>query len=88
MAVMFFILVLKLFSIIGFFLRLGVCLLAVLCFVPFIIPTAILYPVQSEIQSFGSHIEVKKGDAASKCMGALVCAGVMMLLTIFMSIFM
>lgn len=88
LAVMFFILVFRLFSIVGFFLRLGVCLLAVLCFIPFVIPTAILYPVQSEIQSFGSLMEVKKGDAIGKYMGALVCAGVMMLLTIFVSIFM
>lgn len=72
----------------AFFLRLGVCLLAVLCFVPFVIPTAILHQAQSEIQAFDSIVGIEKGDVTGQCMGAVACAGVMMLLTIFMSIFM
>jgi hypothetical protein len=35
----------ELISVATFFLKLGVGLLAVLCFVPFVIPTAILYHV-------------------------------------------
>ncbi|KAF8862719.1 hypothetical protein BDZ45DRAFT_739032 [Acephala macrosclerotiorum] len=88
MATMFVIVIFSLLSVAAFFLRLGICLLAVLCFVPFIIPTAILYHVQSEIQGFGSIVGIEKGYVTGQCMGALVCAGVMMLLTIFMSIFM
>jgi len=72
----------------AFFLRLGVCLLAVLCFAPFIIPTTILHRAQSEIQGFDSIIGIEKGDVTSLCMGTVACAGVMILLTIFMSIFM
>jgi hypothetical protein len=88
MTIMFVIVLFKLLFIVSFFLRLGVCLLAVLCFVSFVIPPAILYPVQSEIQSLGSLIGIKKGDVAGKCLGPLVCAGFMMVLTIFMSFFM
>jgi hypothetical protein len=74
-------------STIAFFLRLGFCLLAILCFIPLVIPTAILYQVQSEIQSFDLIIGIEKGDATGQCMGAFACTGIMMLLTIFMSIF-
>jgi hypothetical protein len=81
-------LIFKLISVATLFLRLGVGLLVILCFVPFVIPTAILYLVQSEIQGLGSVVGIEKGDAADQCMGALVCTGVMMLLTIFMSFFM
>ena len=86
MVAIFLITIFRLLSIATFFLRLGVCLLAVLCFVPFVIPTAILYQVQSDIQGLGSIVGIKKGDVASKCTGVVFCAGVMMLLTIFMSI--
>ena len=78
----------KLISVTTFFLRLGVGLLAVLCFVPFVIPTAILYHVQSEIQGFRSIAGIEQGDVAGQCIGALVCASVVMLLTILMSFFM
>ena len=88
MAVLFLSIIFRLISVANFLLRLGVCLLAVLCFVPFVIPTAILYPVQSEIQGLGSFVRIEKGDVAGHCMGALVCAAIMMLLTIFMSVFM
>jgi hypothetical protein len=71
----------------SFFLRLGICLLAVLCFVTFVIPTAILHRAQSEIQVFDSTIGIEKGDVTGQCMGIVACTGVMMLLTIFMSIF-
>lgn len=85
---MFTIILFKLPFIVSFFLWLGVCLLAVLCFVSFVIPPAILYPVQSEIQSLGSLIGIKKGDVASKCLGPLVYAGFIMVLIIFMLFFM
>ncbi|KAH8653984.1 hypothetical protein BGZ60DRAFT_419110 [Tricladium varicosporioides] len=85
--VMFLSIFFRIISVVNFFLRLGVCLLAVLCLVPFVIPTAILYLVQSEIQSLGSTIGIEKGDVTSQCIGALVCAAVVMLLTIFMSVF-
>jgi hypothetical protein len=85
MAAMFVYLILSTAS---FFLRLGICLLAVLCFVPFVIPTAILHRAQSEIQGFDSTVGIEKGDVTGQCMGTVACTGVMMLLTIFMSIFM
>jgi len=88
MAVIFVCLISKLISVATFFLRLGVGLLAVLCCVPFAITTTILYGVQSEIQGFGSIVGVEKGDGAGQSMGALVCVGVMTLLTILMPFFM
>jgi hypothetical protein len=87
-AVIFLSIISRLISVTNFLLRLGVCLLAVLCFVPFVIPTAILHLVQSEIQGLGSIVGIEKGDVTGQCMGALVCAALMMLLTIFMSVFM
>jgi hypothetical protein len=45
MTIIFVIILFKLLSIISFFLRLGVYLLAVLCFISFIISPAILYLV-------------------------------------------
>jgi hypothetical protein len=87
-AAIFFCLIFKLIFVATLFLRLGVALLVILCFVPFVMPTTILYHVQSEIQGLGSVVGIEKGDAANQYIGALVCAGVMMLLTIFMSFFM
>jgi hypothetical protein len=46
------------------FLRLRVALLVILCFVPFVILTIILYHIQSEVQRLGSVIGIKKEDAA------------------------
>jgi hypothetical protein len=88
MAAIFLCLIFKLISVATLFLRLGVGLLVILCSVPFVIPTTILYHVQSEINGLGSVVGIEKGDAAGQYMGALVCAGVMMLLTIFMSFIM
>ena len=87
MAALFVITIFRLLSITTFFLRLGVCLVAVLSFIPFVIPTAILYQVQSDIRGLESIVGIKKGDVASKCTGVVFCAGVMMLLTIFMTVF-
>jgi len=88
MATIFVCLIFKLIFVATLFLRLGVSLLVILCFIPFIIPTTILYHIQSEIQRLRSVIKIKKGDTANQYMGTLVCAGVMMLLTIFISFIM
>lgn len=63
-------------------MKVGICLLAILYCIPFAIPPAILFYVESEIQESGPIISIEKGDAASLSIGALVCAIVMMLLTI------
>lgn len=64
MAAVFVCLIFKLISVATLFLRLGVGLLVILCFVPFVIPTTILYHVQSEIQGLGSVVGIEKGDTA------------------------
>jgi hypothetical protein len=46
------------------FLRLGVALLVILCFVLFVILTTILYHIQSEVQGLGLVVRIEKGDAA------------------------
>lgn len=72
-------------SITNSFLKAGICLSTILCFTSFTIPTAILYHVQSELQGFGAIVRIEKGDVTSQCVGALVCSGVMVLLTTVVS---
>ena len=62
-------------------LKVGIGLLAILCCIPFAIPPAILFYVESKIQESGPIISIEKGDAASLSIGALVCTIVIMLLT-------
>jgi hypothetical protein len=50
------------------------------CCVPFVIPTVILFTVQSKIDNLPSSIEVQKGDVRNYCLGILSCGVVMMLL--------
>ena len=61
-------------------MKTGVCILAILCCIPFAIPTAILSYVGSKIQESGPVVSIEKGGAASLAIGALVCA-IMLLLT-------
>jgi hypothetical protein len=62
-------------------MKVGICLLAILCCFPFAIPTAILSRVESKIQESGPIVSIEKGDAANLSIGALVCAIIMILLT-------
>jgi hypothetical protein len=52
----------------------GICLLAILCCIPFAIPLAILSYVESEIRDSGPIVNIEKGDATGLSIGALVCA--------------
>jgi hypothetical protein len=55
----------------------GICLLAILCCIPFAIPLAILSYVESEIRNSGPIVNIEKGDATGLSIGALVCAIIM-----------
>ncbi|KFZ17912.1 hypothetical protein V502_04356 [Pseudogymnoascus sp. VKM F-4520 (FW-2644)] len=61
--------------------KVGICLLAVLCCIPFAIPMAILSYVGSKIQESGPIVSIEKGDAASLSIGAFVCAIIILVLT-------
>ena len=77
----------RLLAFANFFVRLATCLVfGLLCFISFLIPTIILYYVQSKIQDLGSSIEVEKGNVENLCVGALCCAVVMMVLTVIASV--
>jgi len=65
MAAIFLCLIFKLISVVTLFLRLGVSLLVMLCFVPFVILTTILYYVQSEIQGLRLVVGIEKEDTAN-----------------------
>jgi hypothetical protein len=63
-------------------MRVIVCLVSgLICFIPFLIPTVILYILQSKTQNLPSSIEVEKGEVSGYCLGAFCCTVVMMLLT-------
>jgi hypothetical protein len=51
-----------------------------ICCIPFVIPTVILFVVQSKIENLPSSIEVQKGDVSNYSLGVLCCGVVMMLL--------
>jgi hypothetical protein len=57
----------------------GICLLAILCCIPFAVPLAILSYVESEIQVSGPIVNIEKGDATGLSIGALVCSIIMIL---------
>jgi hypothetical protein len=62
-----------------------ICLSAIL-FVVFAIPITMLHHALSNIQKLGSIVGIEAGGVGSQFIGALVCAGVIMLSTIFMSV--
>lgn len=65
----------------GVFIRVIVCLVSgLICLIPFLIPTVILYILQSKPQNLPSSIEVEKGEVSGYCLGAFCCTVVMMLL--------
>ncbi|KFY02837.1 hypothetical protein V490_00385 [Pseudogymnoascus sp. VKM F-3557] len=61
--------------------KVGICLLAVLCCIPFAIPMAILSYVGSNIEESGRIVSIEKGDAANLSIGAFVCAIIILALT-------
>jgi len=69
-------------------LKLGVCLVSVFCFALFLLAYLTLHHVQSNIQDFKSVMMVEEGPVSNLSIGTVICAGVMMLLTILMSILM
>lgn len=69
-------------------LKLGVCLVSVFCFALFLLAYLTLHHVQSKIQDFKSVIMVEEGPVSNLSIGAVICAGIMMLLTMLMSILM
>lgn len=84
----------RLFCVACCLLRLGILtkiitfiILGLLCCVPFLVPTVILYDVQSKLQNLQTSIIVEKGDVSGYCLGALCCAVVMMLLATISSAF-
>ena len=84
MAVLFGFLISGLLAFVKFFLRLGFCVFSLLWFLSFLIPTGILYHVQSKIQDLGSIIEVEKGNVANLFVG--VCCAAFMVLAVIMSV--
>lgn len=69
-------------------LKLGACLVSVFCFALFLLAYLTLHHVQSKIQDFKSVMMVEEGPVSNLSIGAVICAGVMMLLTILTSILM
>jgi hypothetical protein len=69
-------------------LKLGACLMSVLCLGLFLFLYLIIRHVQSKVQDFKSVVGIVEGPVGHLTMGALICAGVMMLLTIGISTFM
>jgi hypothetical protein len=84
---LFFYFILKVLSVATLCVRLLICFSTILFFVLFAIATGILYHAQSKIQELGSIFGIEKGDMSTHYTVILICAGVMMLLTIFMSAF-
>jgi hypothetical protein len=76
------------FSFAARLLKLGVCLVSVFCFALFLLAYLTVHKVQSKIQDFKSVVGVEEGPVGNLTMGAVICAGIMMLLTMVMSIFM
>jgi hypothetical protein len=64
-------------------IRIGMVIIfmaGLICCLPFVIPTVILFAVQSKIDNLPSSIEVQKGNVSNYCLGALCCGVVMTLL--------
>lgn len=78
-ATLFFILFIKR-SVTNNLTKVGICLLAVLCCIPFAIPMAIISYAGSKIQESGPIVSIEKGDAANLSIGAFVCAIIILVL--------
>jgi hypothetical protein len=85
MAVLFGFLISGLLAFVNIFLRLGFYVFSLLWILSFLIPTIILYHVQSKIQDLGSIIEVEKGNVANLFVGA--CCAAFIVLVVIMSVF-
>ena len=63
------------------YMKIGICLLAILYCIPFAIPTTILFDIELKIQISGPIVSIVKGNATSLSIGALICAIIIILLT-------
>jgi hypothetical protein len=72
----------------AFLLKLGACLISMLCLGLFLFLYLIIQHAQSKVQDFKSIVGIVEGPVGHLTIGALICAGVMILLTIGISIFM
>jgi hypothetical protein len=64
-------------------IRIGMVIIfmaGLICCVPFVIPTIVLFAVQSKIDNLPSSIEVQKGDVSNYFLGVLCCGVAMTLL--------
>ena len=77
----------RLFCFAKFLLRLSIFIrvlisltVGLVCCIPFLIPTVILFDIQSKTENMPSSIKIEKGEVGNYCLGALGCFVSMILL--------